>query len=66
MDQINPLLTTILVTFNNRKELGRTLQSLMKVRVQPAEIIIIDGGSTDGSIDLIKSYISDLPRITYL
>ena len=46
MDQINPLLTTILVTFNNRKELGRTLQSLMKVRVQPAEIIIIDGGST--------------------
>ena len=66
MDQINPLLTTILVTFNNRKELGRTLQSLMKVRVQPAEIIIIDGGSTDGSIDLIKSYISDLPRITYI
>jgi glycosyltransferase involved in cell wall biosynthesis len=66
MGQLNPCVTTVSVTFNNRKELERTLQSLTKVSVQPVEIIIIDGGSTDGSVDLIKSYISDLPQLVYI
>tara|TARA_B100000780_G_C21077821_1_gene433944 strand:- start:85 stop:822 length:738 start_codon:yes stop_codon:yes gene_type:complete len=63
MNTINENLTTLTVTYNNKDELDRTLLSLLDVSCKPKKIIIIDGGSTDGSIDLIKNYQLDLPQI---
>ena len=66
MTEINKNLTTLTVTYNNKNELIRTLQSLSDVTVKPKKIIIIDGGSKDGSIEVIKKYQAVLPQIDFI
>ena len=66
MVKINEYLTTVSVTYNNAAELSRTLASLSNVDWQPKEIIIIDGGSTDGSVAIIESYIEKMPQMRFI
>jgi glycosyltransferase involved in cell wall biosynthesis len=49
-----PKLTIITVNLNNREGLRRTLNSVFIQTFTDFEYIIIDGASTDGSVDLIK------------
>ena len=46
----------ITINYNNRDGLERTIQSVINQTCQDFEYIIIDGGSTDGSVDIIKKY----------
>ena len=46
----------ITINYNNRDGLERTIQSVINQTCQDFEYIIIDGGSTDGSVDVIKKY----------
>lgn len=46
----------ITVNFNNSEGLERTIQSVINQTCKDFEYIIIDGGSTDGSVDVIKKY----------
>jgi GT2 family glycosyltransferase len=57
-----PLVSLITVVLNGGDALRRTFESVFAQRYQPIEYIVIDGGSTDGSVDLIKQH-SD--RIAY-
>lgn len=66
MRTLNENVSVVTVTLNNIEELNRTLKSLTVLRIQPYEIIIIDGGSNDGSVDLIESFSSQLPQIRCL
>ena len=52
----------ITVNYNNRDGLYRTISSVISQNYSDFEFIIIDGGSTDGSVDIIKQYES---HITY-
>ena len=52
----NPLITIITVVYNNEKFLEESIQSLHKQNYNNYEHIIIDGGSTDGTLDIIKKY----------
>jgi len=52
----------IIATLNNRKELNKTLISASNQSYKNKEIILIDGGSIDGMVNLIKKYKS---KITY-
>ena len=51
-----PLITVITAVYNNEKYLEESILSLHKQRYENYEHIIIDGGSTDGTIDIIKKY----------
>ena len=51
-----PLITVVTVTFNAEKYLEDTIQSVVGQDYEQLEYIIIDGGSTDGTIDIIKRY----------
>jgi len=42
---------------NEAGSIGRLLDSLLAQTRQPDEIVIVDGGSTDGTVDVIRSYI---------
>lgn len=49
-------ITIITVVYNDKKGLERTIQSVLSQTYDSIEYIIIDGGSTDGSVDVIKKY----------
>lgn len=57
-----PTVTVITVTYNSVNEIESTIQSVLTQTYPKIEYIIIDGGSTDGTLDTIKKY---QDRITY-
>jgi glycosyltransferase involved in cell wall biosynthesis len=52
----------ITVNYNNKEGLRRTIESVVSQTFRGYEYIVIDGGSTDGSVDVLKEYDS---QITY-
>ena len=40
----------------NEKDIGRTCESIVSQSCQDFEWIVVDGGSTDGSLEVIKHY----------
>ncbi|MDJ0561528.1 MAG: glycosyltransferase, partial [Microcystis sp. M53599_WE4] len=51
-----PLVTIITVVFNGEKHLEQTIQSVINQTYDNVEYIVIDGGSTDGTVDIIRKY----------
>jgi glycosyltransferase involved in cell wall biosynthesis len=49
-----PLLSIITINFNNSEGLKKTIESVISQSFNDFEYIIIDGGSTDGSAEIIK------------
>lgn len=46
----------ITVNFNNKEGLRKTIESVIHQTFRDFEFIVIDGGSTDGSVDVLKEY----------
>lgn len=51
-----PLVTIITSTFNAVSELENSIKSVIAQSYPNVEYIIIDGGSTDGTLEIIKKY----------
>jgi len=51
-----PLISIITVVKNNEKYLEETIQSVVNQNFKNFEYIIVDGKSTDGTIEIIKKY----------
>ena len=56
MKKENPTLTIITVCFNINNEIERTCKSIVNQTWQDFEWIVVDGGSTDGTVDILKKY----------
>jgi glycosyltransferase involved in cell wall biosynthesis len=56
MAEFNPTLTVITVVYNNVQDVERTLLSVLSQTYKAIEYIIIDGASTDGTLEMIKKY----------
>jgi len=49
-------ITIVTPVFNSAKTIERTINSVLNQSYKNIEYIIIDGGSTDGTVDMIKKY----------
>lgn len=52
----------ITINYNNKDGLGKTIESVFRQSTSDFEYIIIDGGSEDGSVEIINQYAD---KITY-
>ncbi|MDP3465854.1 MAG: glycosyltransferase family 2 protein [Sulfuricurvum sp.] len=51
-----PLMSVITVVYNGQENLDQTISSVLDQTYDNIEYIIIDGGSRDGTLDIIKKY----------
>lgn len=56
------LISVVTVVFNDVENIGKTIESVLSQDISQSELeyIIIDGGSTDGTVDVIKRYINNI------
>ena len=55
-------LSIITINYNNAEGLRKTLASVASQTYRNIEHIIVDGGSTDGSVDVIREYEKAYPQ----
>lgn len=51
-----PLITVITAVFNGLSELEATLNSVLGQRYDAVEYIVVDGGSQDGTVEILRRY----------
>jgi len=61
-----PKVSVIIPVYNVKAYLRQCLDSVIKQTLQEIEIICVDDGSTDGSLDILKEYADKDARITVL
>lgn len=55
-----PTISVVTVVFNGKAELLQTLRSVQEQTYPNVEYIVIDGGSTDGTLDALKDHSQDI------
>lgn len=60
-DQANlPCITVVTVVYNGKSTIRETIESVLAQTYAKVDYIVVDGGSTDGTLDIVKEY---APRI---
>lgn len=52
----SPLVSIIIPSFNQGRFIRKTLESILAQDYRPMEVIVIDGASTDETVDILRSY----------
>jgi len=60
MHSANPKISILMPSFNQARYLEAAISSILAQDYPNKELIVIDGGSTDGSLEIIKRHQSDL------
>lgn len=60
---LNPLLTIVIPTYNSAETLGTALESVIHQTFRDIEVIIIDGMSSDNTVQIAKKYQLNFPHI---
>ena len=58
-----PTLSVITIVYNNARDIERTMLSVLNQTYPNIEYIIIDGLSTDGTLDIIKKYSDKISKL---
>lgn len=55
-----PKITIVTITYNSERYLEQTITSVIEQTYTNREYIVVDGNSTDGTLDIIKKYESEI------
>ena len=66
MSNENPKVSIIMPTLNVKPYIKQCIESVVNQTLKDIEIIIVDAGSTDGTLEILKEYESKDSRITLL
>src|SRR5258708_30245416 len=58
-------LSICICTFNRGDCIGETLESIITQATDAVEIIVVDGGSTDATADVVRDWQRRFPRLPY-
>jgi len=64
--KLSPLVSIIIPTFNRKDLIGDCIDSVLSQTFDQWELIIVDDGSCDGTIELVRSYVERDNRIRLL
>lgn len=64
-NEIYPLVTVITPTYNRAEYLDETITSVLTQDYPNIEYIVIDDGSTDNTLDVIKKYSKNIQLETH-
>jgi Glycosyltransferases involved in cell wall biogenesis len=53
---MQPKISVIIVVFNGAKTLPQAIESVLRQTYKNVELIVVDGGSTDGTLDILRKY----------
>ncbi|GAA4333914.1 glycosyltransferase family 2 protein [Mucilaginibacter gynuensis] len=56
MAAFNPVLSVITIVYNNARDIERTMLSVLNQSYTNIEYIVVDGASTDGTLEIVKQY----------
>ena len=62
---LNPKISVITICYNAERYVEKTIESVLHQTFQDYEYIIVDGGSTDGTLDIIRRYESN-PHVKWI
>src|SRR3989344_6984445 len=66
MNAKKPLLSIIIPTYNEKNDLGECLETLFNQSYKNFEIIIVDDGSTDSTLEIVKEFSKKYKRTIIL
>jgi len=53
---ITPTVSVVIPCYNTERYVGEAIESCLTQTLPPLEVIVIDDGSTDGSLEVIRSF----------
>lgn len=59
----HPILSVVTIVYNNVRDIERTMLSVLNQNYPYIEYIVIDGASTDGTLEIIKKYKNRLAKL---
>lgn len=62
-EQVKPLVSVIIPNYNYAQYVGEAVESALSQTYSPIEVIVVDDGSTDCSLDLLKGFGSSIKLI---
>lgn len=63
---MKPLVSIIIPNYNEERFIAKTIDSALNQTYENTEIIVVDDGSTDNSINIIKAYEEKYEKVTVL
>jgi len=66
MPNLNPDLSIITPVYQGQKYIASCIESVINQKYDSIEHIIVDGISTDGTVEIVKSYLQKYPHIRFI